>query len=145
MALKRDADPAAVKKQFRKPMSLEPTTTVLQWTLLETPGDKEAACAALCKAFGDPAYRDTLNDLFLAVHVDRFGDRDLALTWLHRLLSDADVIMQQWLWHRFATDLRTDPHIEALLGDVGLADYIRECGNWGDYCKPLGKDDLECH
>jgi hypothetical protein len=28
---------------------------------------------------------------------------------------------------------------------VRFVDYFRASGNWGDFCKPVGKDDFECH
>jgi hypothetical protein len=28
--------------------------------------------------------------------------------------------------------------------DLGLADYFRSSGNWGDFCRPLAGDDFEC-
>jgi len=31
-----------------------------------------------------------------------------------------------------------------MMRDIGLADYWRTIGNWGDFCHPVGKDDFEC-
>ncbi len=41
--------------------------------------------------------------------------------------------------------LRADPRFKEIVRDVGLVDYWRASGNWGDYCKPVGNDDFECH
>ena len=29
--------------------------------------------------------------------------------------------------------------------ELGLVDYWRAVGDWGDFCKPVGDDDFECH
>jgi TolB-like protein len=40
---------------------------------------------------------------------------------------------------------RADPRFKQLVRGLGLVDYFRASGNWGDFCKPVGKDDFECH
>ena len=49
------------------------------------------------------------------------------------------------LWHAYVTNLRTDSRFKDLVRDLGRVDYWRKAGNWGDFCKPVGKDDFECH
>jgi hypothetical protein len=29
--------------------------------------------------------------------------------------------------------------------DLKLDEYWRRSGKWGDYCKPVGEGDFECH
>ncbi|MEO6080496.1 MAG: hypothetical protein ABIQ86_12040 [Steroidobacteraceae bacterium] len=41
--------------------------------------------------------------------------------------------------------MRTDPRFKEIVRDVGLVDYWRTSGNWGDFCKPVGTADFECH
>ena len=41
--------------------------------------------------------------------------------------------------------LRTDPRFKVIVRDLGLVDYWRASDKWGDFCKPSGKDDFECH
>jgi hypothetical protein len=40
--------------------------------------------------------------------------------------------------------LRANPRFKDLLRQLGLVDYFRASGNWGDFCKPLGTEDFEC-
>ena len=49
------------------------------------------------------------------------------------------------IWFPLFTSMRGDPRFKTLLRDLGLVDYWRRSGNWGDYCRPVGTDDFECH
>jgi TolB-like protein len=40
---------------------------------------------------------------------------------------------------------RADPGFKDLLRDLGIANYFRASGKWGDFCSPVGADDFECH
>jgi hypothetical protein len=39
--------------------------------------------------------------------------------------------------------VRKTDEFKAILRDLGIADYWRQSGNWGDYARPLGDDDFE--
>ena len=41
--------------------------------------------------------------------------------------------------------LRADPRFRDMLKGLGLAEYFRASGNWGDFCRPVSADDFECH
>ncbi len=49
------------------------------------------------------------------------------------------------LWLPYRTDLRAEPRFKDMVRETGLADFFRSSGKWGDYCKPVGADDFECH
>ena len=42
-------------------------------------------------------------------------------------------------------EARKDPRFRNVVRRMGLVDYWRATGNWGEFCKPVGKDDFECH
>ncbi len=43
------------------------------------------------------------------------------------------------IWLPYDPGMRTDARFKVLLRDLGLADYFRASGNWGDFCKPVGQ------
>lgn len=49
------------------------------------------------------------------------------------------------IWILSKNGLRTNPRFKGLLRDLGLVEYFRASGKWGDFCKPVGTDDFECH
>ncbi len=70
--------------------------------------------------------------------------RDLALAALRRAYDRGSYDYFN-LWFPSESGFRTDPKFKAMLRDFGLVDYWRSTGNWGDFCKPVGADDFECH
>jgi hypothetical protein len=49
------------------------------------------------------------------------------------------------IWRPYRNPLRSDQRFKDILRDLGLVDYFRQSGNWGDYCRPLaGGADFEC-
>nr|MDJ0926887.1 winged helix-turn-helix domain-containing protein [Gammaproteobacteria bacterium] len=46
-------------------------------------------------------------------------------------------------WHPLFDDVRRLPEFKQIIRDSGLIDYWRASG-WGEFCRPVGKDDFEC-
>jgi hypothetical protein len=119
--------------------------TPLIRTLAERPDDRETALAAIRQAFEDPASQDSGQLLTIALYADHYGDKDLALSAWRRTFVDHRETSFPLLWYPFESNLHADARFKQILRDLGLVDYFRSSGKWGDFCAPVGKDDLACH
>ena len=76
-----------------------------------------------------------------------YGDPELALEALDDLRRQ-DQSFERWawsLWRPVMKDVRREPGFKKLVQDMGLVNYWRATGKWGAFCKPVSKDDFECH
>jgi TolB-like protein len=117
---------------------------VLLQPLLQNP---PAARKELRRLLDDPAYRENIYGASGIVQwAAYFGDKALSLQALESMRQQ-DFGFETWgwiIWRPVLRDLRPDPGFKKLLAEMGLVDYWRKAGNWGDFCKPVGKDDFEC-
>jgi TolB-like protein len=109
--------------------------------------DPSRARAELHGMLADPAIRENIYGYsgFLQWGA-YFGDVDLSLQLL-QTLARQQFNFETWawiLWRPVMVDVRRDPRSHELMRDIGLADYWRATGNWGDFCKPVGDEDFEC-
>jgi TolB-like protein len=142
---RKDAQLAAIKAQFGVLLNDPTAVTPFMRTVAERPDDKGAALAAVRQAFADPARQNSPSMITVALYADHFGDEDIALAALRRAFVDHREIAFFLLWYPYETDLHADPRFKQILRDLGLIDYFRASGKWPDFCKPVGKDDFECH
>jgi TolB-like protein len=111
--------------------------------------DRDAMLAILHKAAADPAYRGNYPVWFLA---DALGEADLAAAELREDMErrkgfkegHMDYHSYFELWLASDSGCRAHPEFKKLLIEMGLADYWRQTGKWGDACKPVGTDDFQC-
>jgi TolB-like protein len=114
-------------------------------TLAAKPDDVASARAALREAFEDPANQSDGPLTRIIIWADVYGDKDLALAAIRRDLVDLHSGWVATLWEPYWSGLRADPRFKDIVRDLKIADYWRSSGNWGDFCKPVGNDDFECH
>jgi TolB-like protein len=115
-------------------------------------GDKERARQRLRQFARDASARDSgagvaiYNRSSIAQWAAYLGDKELALQSLNDLVEPPYGFNRlAFLWLRpVFRDLRGEPEFKAQLRKWGLVDYWRATGNWGDFCKPVGKDNFEC-
>jgi TolB-like protein len=137
---RKDADPAAVASRVREVETRDGLLKQLESKL----GDPAGARVILREAFKESRVRDSWTGLTgLTLMADHFGDRDLALTALRRRVELID--FHYIAWWPYETQLRSDPRFKQIVRELKLDEYWRRSGNWGDYCKPVGESDFECH
>ena len=142
----RSTQPAAVRAQLELTARTGgPLFAKLLGELGDELEDREAAVATLHRLFDDPVMQTATATLWLALFADHFDDPDLALMALRRSYVDYGGTNIGMIWRPFRNPLRADPRFKDIVRDLGLADYFRTSGDWGDFCRPLtGGDDFEC-
>jgi TolB-like protein/DNA-binding winged helix-turn-helix (wHTH) protein len=108
--------------------------------LLDSP---EEARKDLHRFYTDPAYNSPVTRGAIAVWASYFGDHELALKAYHES-SEARVFNPSGIWQPIHKPMRQLPGFKDLVRDLGLVDYWRTAGTWGDFCRPFGEDDFEC-
>ncbi len=137
-------DAARTEAQFRRFLEYLTIPMPVLNELVEVLGDSAAARALLARAYEDPANQDSSRMMFIAWHAAHFGDDALAGAALRRALVDLKGSFVPAIWFPDLARYRKTPEFEQLARDLGLYDYWRATGDWGDHCRPVGSDDFEC-
>ena len=103
-----------------------------------------AARAKLKTALDDPANQDETRQLKIAFWASFFDDVDLANAAIHRFAVDFSGGRLRSLWHPVFAPVRKTQGFKDVVRELGLVDYWRSSGDWGDFCHPLGATDFEC-
>jgi TolB-like protein/tetratricopeptide (TPR) repeat protein len=106
-------------------------------------GDKRAMLALLRRDFDATRDAGTATSIVLMQVSDVLGDPELALAALERAVRQG--AGPGLFWVAPVSGMRSGPRFKKLLIDSGVSDYFRSTGNWGDFCKPAGATDFECH
>ena len=110
-------------------------------TLLDSPEEGRKTLNELVK---DPAYNNQFfRNVVLAVWASYFGDYSLALK-LQYQGSEPNIALVYTLWRPIHKPMRQLPGFKDLVTKLGLVDYWRTTGNWGEFCHPVEDDDFEC-
>jgi TolB-like protein/Tfp pilus assembly protein PilF len=78
----------------------------------------------------------------VAVWAAYFGKYDLALE-IWQEIAGRDFILV--FWRPIMKPMRRLPGFKDLVTKIGLVDYWRTTGNWGEFCHPVGENDFECN
>jgi adenylate cyclase len=106
-------------------------------------GQHEAALAILRQGLDAPENQQGIKQFLLAFHAALHGDPELALQGMRRAALDYRNVASYMLWYPFLKDARQLPGYKQLMRDLGIYDYWRKSGNWGDFARPVGDDDFE--
>ena len=79
--------------------------------------------------------------LFIALYAAHFGDTELALAALRRSAMAASY--RPMVWEPLLRNVRKTAGFKQLITELGLPDYWRKSGKWGDFARPVGDDDFE--
>jgi TolB-like protein len=105
--------------------------------------DPSIALAELRRMYEDPANHNNSFTMSIVAHWSAFfGDEQLAL---QALRAFGPTLNTFFFWRPDLTKVRQLPGFKDLMREMGLVDYWRASGNWGEFCKPVGTDDFECH
>jgi hypothetical protein len=105
----------------------------------------EVMLQRLRAAVGDPRYQDSTRRMKIAVWAAQFGDDELAMSALRRSAIDFEGGRIAAIWNPVLRGVRQTKAFREMLGELGLVDYWRSTGRWGDFARPTGPDDFECH
>ncbi len=141
-------DQASVRQELRTLVALGPATPgVLDAERLL--GSPDAARQELHRAYDDPKLAgDTIGLSAFADWAAFAGDPELALSALRKTYIPANGpdITQVWaIWRPLFKDTRRLPGFKDFVRELGLVDYWRATNGWGEFCKPSGTEDFDCH
>jgi TolB-like protein/Flp pilus assembly protein TadD len=122
---------------------LPPNVRTLVETIQSLLDSPEAARMELHRLYGDVEFNNPLARNIMAVWASYFEDHELALKICHDL-SEAGHLSQCDIWGPTYREMRRLPGFKDILRRLGLIDYWRTTGNWGDFCRPVGDTDFEC-
>jgi hypothetical protein len=83
------------------------------------------------------------NHAGIAVWASYFSDAELALK-TYRALYEAGEFQIFPIWRPIDKEMRRLPGFKDMLRNLGLVDYWRSTGDWGEFCRPVGHADFEC-
>jgi TolB-like protein/tetratricopeptide (TPR) repeat protein len=94
-------------------------------------------------ALADPAYQDSTRRMKIALWAGQYGDDELAMSAMRRHGGEFEGGRLVAIWNPVLKGVRRTPAFREMLGELGLADYWRATGRWGDFARAAG-DDFEC-
>jgi tetratricopeptide (TPR) repeat protein len=139
-----DGDDALTAARFDQLLAAQTPPMPVLAEVREVFDDPEAARALLRAGFDDPANQDPTRQRILAIYAGHFGDPELAVAALRRSYIEMGGSIFLTLWNPDMAAARRTPDFKDLVRDLGLVEFWRESGDWGDFCRPVGEDDFEC-
>jgi len=136
-------DAPAIKAQFRRYLDLATVTMASIEGLADVVDQPAEALTLLRGDFKNPANQDSMRMAFIAWYAAHFGDTELALAALSRSYVDMEASYISLIWEPLLRNVRQAAGFKQLIRELGIYDYWRKSGEWGDFARPLGDDDFE--
>jgi TolB-like protein len=136
-------DHERTRVQFRRYLASQAIPMPVMARIFEVFDQSAAALSLLSEAFEDPANQDGTRLSIIGWYAGRFGDADLAVAALRRATIDFRSVIAATIWYPFLAGARKTSAFKQLIRDLGISDYWRQSGNWGDFARPVGDDDFE--
>jgi TolB-like protein/Tfp pilus assembly protein PilF len=139
------------RKNIDKWLALMPVSddaNDLNVVLVKMLDDPTAALEELHRRAAEPASQTVIGQYVVSQWASYFGDQEFALK-VFRGVSEDNPFLGQWaVWRPIYRNMRKLPGFKDYLRKIGLVDYWRKSGDWGDFCHPMssanGGDDFEC-
>jgi len=145
MAAMMSGDRAELDSRLTQLIGSDPDSSIAI-AMRERLDDAEAALAELTRMLDEPRYQSAFQRNIIAIWAAHFGAPELALELVHDYLVRLKNGRLAFLaWRGVFRDMRRLPAFKDLLRDLKLADYWRQTGDWGWFCRPLGDDEFECY
>jgi hypothetical protein len=136
-------DPAGVRQRYVEEFGDDRTFMPFRPQLMKVLDKPTEALKVIGAAFDDPACQDGARLGTIAQWAAYYGDIDLALKAFRRAFVEMRSTVLPDIWQPVLADVRRDPRFKPIVRDVGLYDYWRASGKWGDFARPVGDDDFE--
>ena len=137
-------DRASAKQSLASLVASGAALAVFNDELLTVFDDSDAVVAWIRRKLSDPSPEIEAVTVLFAFLAAYFGAHDYALQLLRRHfveLAQSTPILN--IWHPLFADTRKLPGFKDFVRELGVYDYWRESGKWGDFARPLGDDDFE--
>jgi adenylate cyclase len=137
-------DLEATRTRFHRYLDTQALRIAFQAQCVEVLDQPEAARDLLRQALEDPANHDASRMMIIGIESGLYGDDGtLAVAAFRRALLEFDFYAKFVLWWPSLRRARQTPAFKQLVRDLGVYDYWRQSGQWGDFARPLGEDDFE--
>jgi hypothetical protein len=106
--------------------------------------DPEAAIKLVRAALTDPGCQDPFRQIWIARLAAFYDDTGTAVEVLRRVFMDRQTMidLRCMMWQQPFRQARRDARFKDVLESMGLPDYWRATGKWGDFVRPLGKGEF---
>jgi adenylate cyclase len=139
-------DRSVAKQHLANLIPNSPNAFVFNDELLAVFDDSEAGVDWIRRKLLNPSDEVQAITILFAFMAAYFDAPDYALQLLRRyyveLALTAPILN---IWHPVFAGMRRLPAFKDLVRELGIYDYWRESGKWGDFARPVGDDDFQVY